>query len=564
MMMTRISLLAAATAIACSHHAKGGDGSSSPPPDGWQIDVDMSALDRYVPLGTTTWPIAGKVTSLLPLAGVDVAMAPASVDGAGAFTAQAAAAPGLTIVPIVASDTDAHQRRAHRTLLSARFLAEGAANVDGASVVLTDAVLTAASASLAGDVASVDVAAQILAMPILSQDSRCTTWPTGATQGHATAALSIDRSQIALAITIPGLDVTFDGECQGLVSTIPISGEFSADLQLTTRLAANAPADGSACITSFAHTAPAVNVAGWQFNVWGTGGPLQNWIIDLFSGSKSQQAEQMLAQQTAARGDQLLTQKLADVHVFDRDDMLTLLGRPVTTHLCLGALSSVGGTLVGTIAIAAHGSGTRDAPGAPQIDGAMPQPGANELVLDANVVGQALFSAWRDGGLARANVQQLDIGELELLVPELAKHYADGSTVQVSIDGELPPLVRATPDVTGADVRVELGDLMLYLAVDGDQIFKFGVHLTLDLALVPMAGALAPMVVNTQSTAILLDAKYAGPDDALQEAVQLKIGDAAAQLLSGTTLALPTVPGLGAPTAVAPDAGGRYLHVQLQ
>ena len=37
-----------------------------------------------------------------------------------------------------------------------------------------------------------------------------------------------------------------------------------------------------------------------------------------------------------------------------------------------------------------------------------------------------------------------------------------------------------------------------------------------------------------------------------------------ARQIPSATLALAAVPGLGAPTSVAPDPGGRYLHVRLQ
>src|SRR5262249_24961081 len=98
----------------------------------------------------------------------------------------------------------------------------------------------------------------------------------------------------------------------------------------------------------------------------------------------------------------------------------------------------------------------------------------------------------------------------------------------------------------------------------GDRVFRFGVHLTLAVELVPMAGKLSPKVVGSTADGALLDELLDGPDDALEQAVKLKIGDAAAQLLGdGAALALPDLPGLGAPADVTPDAGGRYLHIKL-
>ncbi len=557
--MKRVLLLAGI--VGCASHVDGGGGDVPPGSSGWAIDVDMSGLDRFVPLGTTTWPVRGHVKASAAIAEVDVAGMPAQLD-AGDFSAMVTTAPGLTLVPIVATDIDAHARQANRSLLEARFAPEGSANPGGASIVFTDAILAAMSSGLAGNVAAVDVAGEILAMPVLSDDGQCATWPTSASQGQVAAHLVRDHAELWLEIVVPQLDVTFDGQCQGPLRQIPLSGEMSGDLQIWTRLTPGAPGAGG-CITSFQHTAPQVSVANWAFGVWGTGGPLQDWIVSAFSGDKAQQAQDQLTSQTATRADQILAQQLASISVFDKISPVSLLGRPVDLHLCLGGLDPVGDTVIARIATTAQGMGTRAAPGAPQIDGDAPIAGAGELVLDANVVGQLLFSAWRDGGLARMNAQQVDFGELAAIVRGLGDLYPDATTVDVSFDGELPPLVRATPDVMGADLRVELGDLMLDLSLHGESLFKFGVHLTLDLDLVPMNGALVPMVIATKSQVTLLAEKLDGPDLALEEAVQLQLGTAAAQLLGMTALALPAVPGMGTPTNVTPDANGRYLHVQL-
>jgi hypothetical protein len=63
---------------------------------------------------------------------------------------------------------------------------------------------------------------------------------------------------------------------------------------------------------------------------------------------------------------------------------------------------------------------------------------------------------------------------------------------------------------------------------------------------------------------VLLDERYDGSDDALEQAVQLQIGTAASALLAdGAAIALPDLPGLGAPVDVTADPGGRYLHLSL-
>jgi hypothetical protein len=305
-----------------------------------------------------------------------------------------------------------------------------------------------------------------------------------------------------------------------------------------------------------------VTIQNWSFDVWGTSGPLQSWIVDLFSGSKSDEARAELASQVKTRADEMLTQKLASISVFDRSSELTLLDRPIAMHLCLTDLMTVGGRLVARVGADATGTGMRDAPGAPQIDGALPTVAPGELVLDGNVVAQLLFSAWRDGGMTR-DAPDVDVGVLQVLLPGLYERHPDATSAQVAIDGELPALVRATPEGPG-DLRVELGDLMVSISVEGERVLKFGVVLQLELELQPVAGGLSPKVIDSHARVALLDELLDGSDAALEQAVQLQIGGSAAKLLGdGTVLALPELPGLGSPSDVTPDAGGRFVHVKL-
>jgi hypothetical protein len=570
MRTVRLALALLALTIGCGKDVGGDDdsagdddGTPPPPPTAWRLDVDMSGLDRFVPVGSTSWAIGGTVTATEGLAGVDVGGAAALLSGSD-FEGTAVPQPGLTVVPILARDSAGHERQADRSLIMASFLPEGAANPDGAGLVLTDAILASMGDSLVGEAADIDVAGEILARDVLSQDDRCITWPVAAQQGEIAVALERDGATLWLNIRIPDLYVYFEGECEGLFSIIPIAGEMIGDIDLWTRLTPEAPGAGEECLHSFGHTTPEVYVNNWGFDVWGLGGPLQNWIIELFSGSKSAEARAQIADEMRTRSDELLDEKLADIAVFDRVSDLELLGRPVQMHLCLSALQPSGNQLVARVAASASGGGSREAPGAPMHEGAVIAAGPNELLLDGNVVGQLLYSAWRDGGLTRPSIQQVELSLIALLVPELQDAYPDATHVDVSIDGELPPVVRATPDVEGADLRVELGDLMLDLTIGADRIFRFGVHLTLDLDLVPTDGKLVPTVVAQDATVVLLDELYDGPDAALQSAVKVKIGDAAADLLGGAALSLPELPGLGAPANVTANEGGRYLHIGLQ
>jgi len=563
----RLTALAGAliALVGCSGKSSDGDDGVEPDPKGWTIDVDMSATDRFVdPATAQTWVVAGSATATEGLASIDVGDDAVSIGNAGDFTSTVPVAPGLTRVHVLANDEAGHQRKGDRTLLAARFLPDGAHNPTAASLVLDDAILTSMGDGLAAETGDVDVAGEIMARPILSQDSQCTTWPVSASQGDVAVALVEDRGNLWLHIQIPDLYVYFEGACQGLLSTIPIGGQMTGTIDVWTRLTAQPSATGD-CLTAFAHTTPEVEVNRWGFGVWGLGGPLQNWIVSAFSGGKSDEARSQIASQVGARADDLLTDKLANISVFDRDSQLTLLDRPVAMHLCLGNLEKIDGTLVARIAAAATSTAGEDgrlAPGAPQIEGAMPATVGGELMLDANLVGQLLFASWKAGGLARS-APDADISILQVLVPELYDNFST-AMAQVSIDAELPPLVRATPDGPG-DLEVAIGDLMVDLSLEGKRVFRFGVVLTLQLELDAVGGKLVPTVVDSQAEVSLLDERYDGPDDAIETAIRAKIGEVANELIgSNTAIALPDLPGLGAPRSVAVDPGGRYLRIGLE
>jgi hypothetical protein len=549
----RAFALLALSLIGCGGNGPGGEMPVEPDPKGWTIDVDMSATNRFVdPVDATTWPIAGAVTATGGLASVEVGGMPATIAGDATFTAMSPVMPGLTRVSVLATDEAGHTRKGDRTLLAARFLPDGAHNPHAASLVLDDAILASMGEGLAAEAGDVDVAGEIMARDVLSQDDRCVTWPVYASQGAVKVALVEDRGNLWLHIRIPNLYVYFEGSCQGVLSTIPIGGEMGGTIDVWSRLTSAQGPDAGACLTSFAHTRPEVFVNNWGFGVWGLGGPLQNWIVSMFSGEKSGEARAQIASEVGARADTMLGEKLANISVFDRTSEMTLLDQPVALHLCLAALDKIDNRLVARIAAA----------GAPQIDGAVVNAGANELLLDANLVGQLLFSSWKAGGLTRT-APDADISILQVLVPELYDNFST-SLAQVKIDAELPPLVTATPGGPG-DLKIEIGDLMVDLELEGTRVFRFGVVLVLALDLAPVDGKLVPTVVESTAQVSLLDERYDGPDDAIEIAIAAKIGGVASELIGAdAAIALPDLPGLGAPTTVAVDPGGRFLRVGLQ
>nr|MBA2544205.1 hypothetical protein [Deltaproteobacteria bacterium] len=262
--------------MGCSVGDKSGDDEVEPDPKGWTIDVDMSATDRFVqPETSTTWRIHGRATATEGIASIDVAGAPAERGDDGAFTAEVPTGLGLTRFNVLVTDDAGHTRKGDRTLLAARFLPEGAHNPAAASLILDDAILASMGEGLAAEAGGVDVAAEIMARDILSQDDRCVTWPVQASQGTVVVNLVEDRGDLWLRIRIPDLYVYFEGSCEGLFSTIPIGGEMGGTIDVWSQLSANANAPGQ-CLSSFAHTNPEVEINNWGFDVWGLGGPLQS------------------------------------------------------------------------------------------------------------------------------------------------------------------------------------------------------------------------------------------------------------------------------------------------
>src|SRR5262249_30955427 len=150
-----------------------------------------------------------------------------------------------------------HARKGDRALISAAFLPEGQMNTGAASLTLTTQMIQQAAAPLAADIASLDVAAQVMQRDTLSQDDRCTTWPTSARQQPTRFELirGTQTGNLVVHVTVPNLYVTFSGECQGLISTIPVDGYFSTTIEMYSMLTPITPAAGT-CLHAFNHTAP--------------------------------------------------------------------------------------------------------------------------------------------------------------------------------------------------------------------------------------------------------------------------------------------------------------------
>lgn len=543
--------------------ATDGDGEGEP---AFLIEVDTSATDRFVVGAATSWPVAGRATASLGLAGVEVAGEEVRVAEDGAFAVDVGLGPGLTVVPVFARDVAGHERKGHVSLLApAEWRPEGELARDAARLVLREAILDALAEPLWAEAGAIDIAGEILARDVLSVDDRCVTWPVVARQGAPGVELALEGAQITLRVRVPDLYVYFEGECQGLLRTIPIAGEMATDVEITSRLAPR-PAEG--CVVGLTHTPPSVSLPSFWFDVWGTGGPLSGWMVELASSGKAREAHDQLRDELTRKADALLQAKLADRTIFDRRETRTLLGVPVEAHLCLTSLVDVDGTPVAGIGAATRALAEAGlaAPGAPQMGGEDTVPAPGELLLAADLVGQLLFSAWGAGGLRRENVAQADFALLGEIVPVLKQRHPKATTVDVAIDAELPPVATVSPE-SGADLRVDLGDLMLVLSVEGEIAFRLGARVTLDLALEPTGRALAPAVVKVGSQVHLVWGLVGTDRDvttAIETVVGQKLEQAAPMLLGGATLGLPAIPGLGAPVDVTAEPGERFLRVRME
>ncbi len=550
----------------------GGAGSAPPPGEApYTLTVDTSGLDRFVPAATATRTVAGEVTASLGAAAVKVGDADATLMPDGTFSRSVPVPAGLSMVPIVATDRAGHARSAHRSLLRARFLPEGQVNPGAARLQLTETILQQIAAPLRADVQAINVAREIMARPVLSDSNGCVTYPRYAQHQPAELDLGIaPDGTLWVTIDIPSLLIQFDGECQAVLSSAPIEGQIVTNLHVETTLGAGG--SGTTCVTGLRHSSPDVSLPGFNVDIRGTGF-LTGFLVTLMASFREGQVHDEFLQQFTTQADTLLGQKLASVSLFGGAQRMDLLGQNVSLDLCLVALGRASGALEATVGAKVTAGGTRPAPGAPQLDAAVPRAVPGALLLDTNLVAQALFSAWRAGGLAKANQQQVPLDLLAALVPALGGRWPDDTMVDVDIDGELPPVVRAAPVATTPPAMgrpapamiVELGDLRIRLHVGDTTLYELGARISLTLGLEPDMGALKPTVLSSTAEVHLLGEPVADADDAALEAVvQSRLGDSAAALLGGARLALPSLGGALRPGAVTPDAGGRYLRVALQ
>jgi hypothetical protein len=513
-------------------------------------------------------PVRGRVTASEGIGRLEIGGMRAMTTPDGMFAGAVPVMPGMNLVTIDAYDTaeEPHHRKGHRTLLVADLLPEGELNPAAAAVSVSDGMLAGMVAPLAAEVAGLDIAGEIMARRTLSDDDSCTTYPDSARHGMPTLALARSPAgELVLQITIPSLHINFHGTCNVLFNTTNITGTMDTTIVISSVLSAPAAVDG--CVTSFDHAPPSVDLRDFDMNVMGGSGLFGSLLVSLGAEMREGDSADMMKAQIAAQAEPMIAERLMGLEVFGEPQMLTMFDTPISLDLCLTALGPEAGDLRARVGAAVTGPGTEMARGAPQVPGEIPAGMPGALTLDANLVAQLVYAAWRAGGIDTENAQMIGLDLLALLAPGLEGRYPRGTMATVSLDATMPPLVRAAPIVEGApgDLILEIGDLYLEIRAEGDLLFRIGTVLKLTLELVPEMGALRPMVAAVEAEAFLLAEPVAEIDDAaLETVVQGQIGDQAAALLGGATLMLPSFGGPLVARDVVPDPGGRYVHILLE
>jgi len=530
--------------------------------------IDTSSTNPYVDMGVEGHMVSGRVSSPEGIESLTVEGELVTPDSDGSFEVEVAVTPGLQLVEIEALDnaTPQQSRLGHLSLLSADFLPEGEVNPTAALLVLTNEVVSSMAEPMQEMVAEIDVASEILARETLSDDEQCTTRPTAATQGTPTLSLSVNEAgELWMEVLVPEVHIEFDGTCSMLISTVDVTGSMDTNILIRTQISAPPSED---CLVGLDSSPPAIELEEFDLQLTG-GGPLTGWLVSMMADRSEGATAEQLRTEFAAEAEALLAAELEGVTIFESNETMNLFDVAMDTELCLTGLVTEEGVLRAYVGAKVIGPGGLEGPGAPMVAGDVPPPAPNTLWLDANLVGQLLFSAWRGGGLDGEDIAEVDMALLAMLNRDLEELFPTSPPISVSMAGHLPPYVRAVEPVDGeatGDLVLEIGNMDLLLDVDGQRLFRVGSQLELTLDLVPDGAGLRPEVVNIESVAHVLEEPLVDIDDAaLAEAVRLQIGMVASDLLGDdTVISLPEVGGAMSPTDAVPVPGGRFIEVSLE
>ncbi|HUS63997.1 MAG TPA: hypothetical protein VMZ28_05600 [Kofleriaceae bacterium] len=557
----------------CGDNLGGGgdeDGDDTPLPpgaSGWAIEVDMSGLDRFAPRDAETWPVGGHVRSSEALAEVEVAGEVTPWEGApygGDFESIVGIAPGLTVVPIYARDVLEHERRAHRSIIASDYLPEGAWNDRIMTLALSDTLLESVNALIAEQTAGLDDQIAAFEGQEMSGGS-CTMTVTEASAGDLLVEL-LAGEELTVHANLPDLHVEFAGVCFDGLVPVNVAGTIGGTIDITVGLTAATPAEGEVCVSSFTHSEPVVAIEDWEYEVYSPDGPVQTLLVQTLAPS-SEDAHDMAVDGIRDGIDGALDGQLEGLDVLRFTNTIEVVpDRPITMDVCLAEMAPVDGRQVVRLAGAVAGLGEREAPGAPMLPPDAPVTGDGEFLLDTGLMSQMTFSMWRDGVFDVEQEGAFEVGLLALLIRELTEAFPDAELADIAVAGELPFLVRAAPDVEGADLRVEVGDLMVRISIEGQEVLHIGLHVRMDVDFVAQDGQMVPTVVGSLIEATVLGEMFDSNDDSIEGVIELGIEQAMDQFLGGGGVGgLPEViPGLGRILDVTPDAGGRYLRVAFE
>lgn len=532
----------------------GGPGDSPLPEDAVGISIDTSATDPYVVGFPATWPIVGRVHAARGLDRVEVDGAPA---GGEELRVDVPVSAGVRLVPIEAFDVEGASRKGHRSLLVADFLPEGQMNGDGALLALDDAILSSMVGGLEASLADIDLRTPVLSRGPLVDDGTCTLQPNDVTHAPLELHLTVSAAgELVLEVHIPGFAIHFTGTCAIFGS---VRGKVETEDRVVIRSTLTAPPPDGGCLVGFDHTPPQIELRGFDMD-------MSPFLAELGAELSEGRAEDQMRATFEEQAEALLADQLSGISVLDETTTMDLFGASIDVHLCLTELESVGGQLIAHVGTSAQGAGgTLTAPGAPMLPGDVPPAAPDVLFLDANLVTQLLFSAWRGGALVIDGAAELPADLFSAFLPSEVRTRFRGKTMVVSLDARLPAACAAVPEGEMGDLKVILGDLHLFMHVDGELVFEFGSQLELNLELAPTeTGELQPTLVDSSATAWLLQEPVADVDDGVLEGlVASQVGASASGLFDGTTIALPDLGGAIAPADVTPDPGGRYLRIAL-
>jgi len=530
----------------------------------WSVYIDTSSTSSYVEGFPTTAPVSGRVSSPNGPGTLTVGGQQASMGADGVFDVDVPVEPGLHVVELNATDQadPPNSRRANVSLLVADYLPEGQMNTGAAALVLTDDVVGAMADPMQELVSSIDVASEIRGRNTLTDDGTCTTHPSGASHGTPTLSLYVsDAGELVLEVLIPNLRIDFYGSCSMFITSMDITGTMTTDVAIMSRLSAP---PGDTCLQGLDHSPATVELRDFDLSVQGGSGLLESLIVMLVGEMSEGDTADTLKAEIGTEAESMLGPELQDITIFESSESMELLESTMDLDLCVTGLETRNGQLLAYVGATVSGEGGLDAPGAPMVEGELPPPEANSMYLDANLVSQMVFSAWRAGGLSTDHIAQIDFGLLALISRDLEDLYPEGTMIDVSLDGKLAPYVRAVDEGPG-DLLLEIGNLDLILEVDGELLFRVGAQLTLILDLVPADGGLVPTVMGTTSDIFVAEEPIVDiDDDILASAVQLQIGMVAGDLLGDTAIALPDIGGSLTPVDVQPTPGGRYVQVMLE